>query len=159
RDRVTRVIRALGRAPGWTIAAYAVAAGAIVVVAGSALGREIFPQTDAHVFQLRVRAPAGTMFESTERLALGVLQESQAAAGPDQVDVTLGYVGVQPSAYPINTIFLWTGGSHEAVLQIALRRGTATRLDRFEDALRGRLAAKFPGARFSFEPGDMVSRI
>jgi quercetin dioxygenase-like cupin family protein len=25
------------------------------------------------------------------------------------VDITLGYVGVQPSSYPINTIFLWTG--------------------------------------------------
>ena len=35
--------------------------------------------------------------------------------------ITLGYVGVQPSSYPINTIFLWTGGSHEGVLQVALR--------------------------------------
>ena len=40
----------------------------------------------------------------------------------DDVEITLGYVGVQPSSYPINTIFLWTGGSHEGVLQVALLR-------------------------------------
>ena len=44
---------------------------------------------------------------------------------PDNVDITLGYVGVQPSSYPINTIFLWTGGSHEGVLQVALQAGRA----------------------------------
>ena len=33
------------------------------------LGREIFPASGAHQFQLRFRAPAGTKFESTERLA------------------------------------------------------------------------------------------
>ena len=27
---------------------------------------------------------------------------------------------MQPSSYPINTIFRWTGGSHEGVLQVAL---------------------------------------
>jgi hypothetical protein len=62
------------------------------------------------LFQLRFRAPAGTMFENTEHLASDVLDEITQAAGPDNVDITLGYVGVQPSSYPINTIFLWTGG-------------------------------------------------
>ena len=86
------------------------------------LGREIFPSSGTHQFQLRFRAPAGTMFENTERLATGVLADIKAAAGPENVDVTLGYVGVQPSSYPINTIFLWTGRSHEGVIQRPRRR-------------------------------------
>src|SRR5439155_7528728 len=94
---------------------------AIIAAVGLTLGREIFPSGGAHQFQLRFRAPAGTKFESTERLADDVLGEIKQAAGPDNVDTTLGYVGVQPSSYPINTIFLWTGGSHEGVLQVALR--------------------------------------
>src|ERR1051325_3203957 len=99
------------------------------------------------------------MFEATESLTLAVLDEIKAAAGPDNVDITLGYVGVQPSSYPINTIFLWTGGSHEAVLQVALKPDAPLRLADFEETLRGRLGKKFPDARFSFEPGDIVSRI
>jgi multidrug efflux pump subunit AcrB len=75
------------------------------------------------------------------------------------VAITLGYVGVQPTSYPINTIFLWTGGSHEGVLQVALRTDAPLRLEAFEETLRGRLHHRFPEAQFSFEPGDIVSRI
>jgi multidrug efflux pump subunit AcrB len=66
---------------------------------------------------------------------------------------------VQPSSYPINTIFLWTGGSHEGVLQVALRKSAALDLEPFEEQLRQRLAKRFPAAQFSFEPGDIVGRI
>ena len=45
---------------------------------------------------------------------------------------------MQPSSYPINTIFLWTGGSHEGVLQVALRPERGIRSNRFEERLRGR---------------------
>src|SRR3954454_9146066 len=94
---------------------------AIVVAVGLSLGREIFPASGGHQFQLRFRAPAGTMFENTERLAIDVLDEINRAAGPGNVDVTLVYVGVQRSSYPINTICLWTGGSHEGVMQVGLK--------------------------------------
>jgi multidrug efflux pump subunit AcrB len=66
---------------------------------------------------------------------------------------------VQPSSYPINTIFLWTGGSHEGVLQVALRSAARIRLAELEEDLRSRFAKRFPDARFSFEPGDIVTRI
>src|SRR5690349_16218115 len=104
-------------------------------------------------------APAGTKFEVTERLADQVLQQIQQAAGPANVDITLGYVGVQPSSYPINTIFLWTGGSHEGVLQVALNPRAGLHLEDLEERLRQRFHDRFPQAAFSFEPGDIVGRI
>jgi len=141
------------------VAIYLIATGAIVVVVGMGLGREIFPAADARHFQLRFRAPAGTKFESTERLAVDILDEISRAAGPENVEISLGYVGVQPSSYPINTIFLWTGGSHEGVLQVALRSRSRLSLGEFQEDLRSRFREKFPHAQFSFEPGDVVSRI
>jgi multidrug efflux pump subunit AcrB len=99
------------------------------------------------------------MFENTERLASDVLDEIKQVAGPANVDITLGYVGVQPSSYPINTIFLWTGGSHEGVMQVALRPDAPIRLVDVEEQLRQRFATRFPRAQFSFESGDIVSRI
>src|SRR5690348_9263484 len=98
-------------------------------------------------------SPAGTRFDSTERRATDVLSQIQQAAGPNNVDVTLGYVGVQPSAYPINTIFLWTGGSHEGVLQVALKRDAPIQLGAFQEDLRHRFAERFADVQFSFEPG------
>ena len=159
RERLTRTLRRLAPARGLLVGVYAIVTVAITALVGLSLGREIFPAGGVNQFQLRFRAPAGTKFESTEVLARDVLDEISRAAGPNNLDVTLGYVGVQPSSYPINTIFLWTGGSHEGVLQIALRPGVKLRLDAFEEDLRRRFRDRFPNAAFSFEPGDIVSRI
>src|SRR4029079_10424140 len=159
RNRLARMLHQLAPARGVLVAAYAVVTMAIVVAVGLTLGREIFPEAGANQFQLRFRAPAGTKFEVTERLAGEVLDEIKQAAGPNNVDITLGYVGVQPSSYPINTIFLWTGGSHEGVLQVALKPGAGVQLGPFEEHLRQVFHEKFPDAQFSFEPGDIVSRI
>jgi multidrug efflux pump subunit AcrB len=159
RSRLTRVLQWLASMRGLLVAVYAVASVVIVVLVGLRLGREIFPSSGAHQFQLRFQAPAGTKFESTERIASQVLDEIKQAAGPTNVDITLGYVGVQPSSYPINTIFLWTGGSHEGVLQVALTRDAPLQLDAFQEELRHRLAKRFTGVQFSFEPGDIVGRI
>ena len=159
RERLAIVLRRLAPARGLLVTAYAIGTTAIVVAVGMTLGREIFPASGGHAFQLRFRAPAGTMFENTERLAGDVLDEIQKTAGARNVDVTLGYVGVQPSSYPINTIFLWTGGSHEGVLQVALKPNAPVTLPNLEEELRRRFAARFPDAQFSFEPGDIVSRI
>jgi multidrug efflux pump subunit AcrB len=159
RVRLGALLYRLSSARVALVAAYVLVTVGLVAAIGSTLGREIFPPSGTKQFQLRFRAPAGTKFESTERLGREVLDEIIEAAGPGNVAITLGYVGVQPSSYPINTIFLWTGGSHEGVLQVALRADMPLRLDTFEEILRERFREKFPEAQFSFEPGDIVSRI
>ena len=159
RERLVRTLHRLAPVRGWLITGYALATVAVVAVVGLSLGREIFPSAGASQFQLRFRGPSGTKFESTERLAGDVLEEIRQTAGPNNVEATLGYVGVQPSSYPINTIFLWTGGSHEGVLQIALKPDAGLSLASLEDRLRQRFHDRFPDAEFSFEPGDIVSRI
>ncbi len=159
RSRLTWLLQVLAPWRGVLVAGYAVLTLAILAAVGLQLGREIFPTGGAHMFQLRFRAPAGTKFEATERLADDVLDEIKRAAGPGNVAITLGYVGVQPSSYPINTVFLWTGGSQEGVLQVALDPRAPFRLADFEEKLRSRLTSRFRGAQFSFEPGDIVGRI
>jgi len=159
RNRLARFLHRLAPARGPLVAAYLVVTVGAVAAIGLSLGREIFPAGGVSQFQLRFRAAAGTKFESTERLATDILDEINRAAGAGNVDITLGYVGVQPSSYPINTIFLWTGGSHEGVLQVALKPDAGIRLTDFEEVLRRRFAERFPAAQFSFEPGDIVNRI
>jgi multidrug efflux pump subunit AcrB len=159
RERFLGVLHRLRPIRWPLVIVYAVVTVAAVAVIGPRLGREIFPASGAHQFQLRFRAPAGTKFESTERLAGDVLDEISKAAGAGNVEITLGYVGVQPSSYPINTIFLWTGGSHEGVLQVALKQSSPLRIEALEEDLRHRFSERFPDAQFSFEPGDIVGRI
>ena len=133
--------------------------GAIVLVVGGTLGTEIFPLVDTGQFQLHLRAPAGTRIERTEQIALQTLDAIKREVGPDNVEITLGFVGTQPPNYPINTIYLWSSGSEEAVLQVQLKRAPGIRIEDLKERLRRKLAQELPGVRFSFEPSDIVSRV
>jgi multidrug efflux pump subunit AcrB len=127
---------------------------------GPRLGTDIFPAVDTGQFQLRLRAPTGTRVERTEVLALRALEAIRAEAGPENVAITLGFVGTQPPSYPINTIYLWTSGPHEAVLLVALQPNAHIRLDDFKERLRHKLPPLFPeGTTLSFEAGDVVSQV
>jgi len=159
RDRLGRVLEKFTRRSKTVLLVYLAVTIAIIVLLGPLLGREISPTVNAGQFQLRFRAPTGTRVGATEVMALQVLDEIQKTAGSDQVAITLGYVGTQPPAYPINTIFLWTSGPQEAVLRVALRPGSRVSLGKLEEHLRQTLTAKFPGSHFSFTAGDIVSQI
>ena len=58
---------------------------------------EIF---DEGQFELRLRAPAGTRIEATEQIANRTLQIIGQEVGKDNVEISVGYVGVQSAAYP-----------------------------------------------------------
>jgi multidrug efflux pump subunit AcrB len=130
----------------------------LLVVLTPRLGTEIFPKVDVGQFQLRLRAPTGTTIEKTEKIALEALALIQQESG-NQIDVSVGFVGVQPPSYPINTIYLWTSGPEEAVLQIGLKRGSGLHIERFKERLRHLFSEKLPDVRVSFEPSDIVSRV
>jgi multidrug efflux pump subunit AcrB len=123
------------------------------------LGTDMFPAVDTGQFQLRLRAPTGTRVERTEDLALKALGAIDAEAGTGNVATTLAFVGTVPSTYPINSIYLWSSGSHEALLTVALKRAAGIRVASFQERLRHRLAEELPEATISFEAADVVSQI
>jgi len=144
----------------WVVAGvYLVSAAAVVWLAGRRLGTEIFPKVDAGQIQLRLRGPTGTQIDGTEAIALQALDLIKQEAGPENVQITLGFLGVHGSPYPINFIYLWNGGPEEGVLQVQLKPGTAVRIEPLKERLRKVFAQKMPGVSFSFEPSDIVSRV
>ena len=135
-------------------------AGDAGILLGPRVGKELFPNVTGHQFRLRFDAPTGTRAEETARLVTSVLDEIQTAAGPGNVDISLGYVGTQGASYPINTVFLWTSGPHEAVMNVALRpEARASTWRRWKKSFAESCRRKFPDCSFSFEPGDIVSQI
>jgi multidrug efflux pump subunit AcrB len=159
RDRWEGVLQRLGSRSGLVISIYGVLVAAILFLLGPRLGRELFPTVGATQFRLRFDAPTGTRAENTEQLVTGVLDDIRKTAGPENVAITLGYVGTQGASYPINSVFLWTSGPHEAVINVALRPDAHIDIAAFEEKLRQTLPEKYPGSTFSFEPGDLVSQI
>ena len=106
-----------------------------------------------------MRAPTGTRIEETEKLALRVLETIQEKAGADKIEISVGYVGLIPSSYPINAIYQWTGGPEELVLRVALKEGSTVVVEALKERLRRVFAITMPEARFSFEPADIVAEV
>jgi multidrug efflux pump subunit AcrB len=160
RDRYAALAGRLVRLRWAVVLVYLLVAGGVIVLVGRTLGREIFPIIEAGQFQLRLRAPAGTRLEATEDLARRALDViGREAGGADNVAISVGWVGVQNSAYPINTIFLWSSSANEAILQVQLKPDARVRVADLTERLRDALPKELPGVRVSFEPSDIVSRV
>ena len=160
RDRYGRLVRSIVAARVHVIAAYLCVAALVLVLLAPRLGTEIFPQVDAGQLQLRVRAHAGARIETTEKVVLKALDLiGQEAGGADKIGVSIGLVGVHAPSYPINLIYLWNAGSHEAVLQVQFKPDAGVHVEALKERLRGRFAKELPDATFSFEPSDIVGRV
>lgn len=122
------------------------------------IGTEIFPDVNAPLLRIRLRAPTGTRIEETERIALKAIDVIHRELGSNNIDVTSDYVGVVPSSYPVNLIHLFTSGPHEAIIQVALK-SDSPRGEIVREKLRARLRAELPDSSVSFEAADIVSQV
>ena len=141
------------------VPSYIALCGIFLVNFGPKLGLEIFPKVDVGEFRLRLRAEDGTHIERTERIALDVLDLVKKKVGPQNVELTLGYVGSIPSSFPINAVYQFSRGPEEAILRVALKPHSGISTELMKEELREELAAKMPKVRFSFEPADIVSEV
>jgi multidrug efflux pump subunit AcrB len=158
-ERFAAVARSVVNRRALAVAVYLIAAVGLTALLATRLGTDIFPKVDAGQLQVRLRAPAGTQITNTEFTALKTLDVITKAVGAENVAITLGFVGVHASAYPINLIYLWNGGPEEAVLQVQLKPGAPVRIDDVKERLRQTFSAEMPDVAFSFEPSDIVSRV
>lgn len=157
--RYSEVVRRIVSMSWVTVGVYAALCALVLLLIPSRLGTQLFPAGQTGQFQVRVRAPAGTRLDRTEQIVRGVDKVIRETAGPNAVRITLGTVGSPPWEYPINLIFLWNSGPQDAVLLVALDPGYHESLPLLEEKLRSRLARSFPGVRFSFEAGDIISQV
>jgi multidrug efflux pump subunit AcrB len=153
------LLRKLQTARGWLIPGYFAAAVLITLLAGRSLGTEIFPQSNSGQMQLRLRAAAGTDIDGTETVAQRTLDIIKRTVGPENVQISLGLLGVHGANFPINFVHLWNGGPEEGLLQVHFKPGTPWRMEALKERLRREFAAEVPNVSFSFEPADIVSQV
>ena len=81
------------------------------------------------------------------------------ALGPKNVDITTSFIGVTPPNYPINAIYLFTSGQHEAELGISLKGAAPPITDAVREQLRRDLKQELPDVAASFEAADIISQV
>jgi multidrug efflux pump subunit AcrB len=154
RARYSGVSDWISRRRALVVVAY-LAGCALLLLSARGMGTQLFPAAAGGQFQMRIRAPDGTRIERTEAIAREVDAAIRAEA---PVEITLANVGNPPWTYPVNGIYVWNSGPHEALVLVALK-DKKTDVGKLQERLRERLSQRFPGTRFSFEAGDIVSQV
>ncbi|MEX2233319.1 MAG: efflux RND transporter permease subunit [Cyclobacteriaceae bacterium] len=148
----------LTKRSGLAISSYFVISFALLIGLYFLIGTEIFPKVDAGQAQVRMRLPDGTRLERTEEATQKLLSLADSVS-QGNIEITSAFVGMQPSSYPINTVYLWTSGPHEAVIKINLKKGSGIGIEEFKEKFRAAVQKKLPQASLSFEPGDLVDQV
>ena len=164
-----------------TVPLYLAACGAVLWLLGLQIGTELFPQIDSGQFVLRFRPPPGSNFDLTRQLAVKCLEEIEKEAKPENIEITMGYVGQVAPNFGIDNMLLFMRGPDDGQLRVALSETSGIKLAEFRERLRkifpervipwlakrleqGGLSkseaerqAKL--STFGFEPGDIVTSV
>ena len=140
------------------VGGYLGVAALLVVLLAPHLGTEIFPQVDTGQIRYRVKVPSGTRVEVTEQLMHRTLDVIGSIVGKDNVAGSLGFVGTQPSTYAINSIYLWTGGQDQGVMQVQLKEGAHYPVRDLQEKMRQELSKQYPQVQLAFQPADLVGQ-
>lgn len=153
-------IRKANNHKGKVLGAYAIIVVAIVLLAIRAIGTDILPAGNSGDVQVRITAPQGTRLEKTEIYLKNVTSLIRKSLPDGSINITSAFAGLQPSALAINPIFLFTSGSHEAVLQISINQDIYEKpIDEFKEQIRQKVKQEFPELQLTFEPMEMVEKI
>jgi multidrug efflux pump subunit AcrB len=127
---------------------------AVVLIFGSQLRREFFPEVDAGAFEIYVRATTGTRIEETERRIIEV-EKTVKDSIKDDLEIVISELGVVAdwsAAYTPNS------GPMDAVVKIQLKPERRKSAQQYVDLLRGIFATDqaFADLEFAFDAGGMI---
>jgi CzcA family heavy metal efflux pump len=125
----------------------------------SFLGQDFFPQVDAGLLRLHVRARPGLRVEETARLCDEIENTLRHEIPTGQLQTVLDNIGLPNSG--INQSYSSNGtiGTSDAEILIALDPEHHTPTAGLMRHLREVLPQRFPGVEFFFQPADIVTQI
>jgi CzcA family heavy metal efflux pump len=123
------------------------------------LGRDFFPQVDAGLIRLHVRARPGLRVEETARLCDDVERVLRSEIPKEELETVLDNVGVPYSGLNLSYSSSGVIGTGDAEILIALNPEHHHATAQYVRRLRRELPSRFPGVEFFFQPADIVSQI
>lgn len=129
-----------------------------VVGLSTIVGRDFFPKIDAGVLRLHVVAPPGTRLEETEVLFGEVENAIRELIPPNELEGVLDFMGPS-SGYNLAITDSVNVSTADGEILIQLTKDRTKRVTDYEAMLREQLRARFPQARFFFQPADIVTQI
>jgi multidrug efflux pump subunit AcrB len=183
-----RLLKGYGRTVNWfvrlrwlVVPAYLAGSALILAALGLHVGTELFPQVDSGQFVLRFRPPPGSNFELTRQMAVKCLEEIEREAKPENIEISMGFVGQVAPNFGIDNMVLFMRGPDDGQLRVAFKETSGIKLAEFRERLRKALPERIIPwlakrleqgglsqdearrqsklASFGFQPGDIVTSV
>ena len=121
------------------------------------VGTDFFPDVDAGLMKLHLRAPSGTRIEETEKLVEQVEARIRQLIPQKELETLNDMIGV-PTFYNLAFVQTENIGGMDAEILVSLKSGHAP-TSKYRKKLREVLPAEFPGSRFYFQSADIVTQV
>jgi len=143
------------------ISVYLIAAVGTIVFCFLLIGKDILPKLNhSRQFQVRLIGKEGLRIERTEDAVLKTIKVISGIVGSENVDITSAFVGMTPSSYGTNALYIFNSGPQEAILQVNLSDDfEVTSLDELKDEIRKKAGMALPGIALSFEPIELTDKM
>jgi multidrug efflux pump subunit AcrB len=144
-----------------SIIVYLVASFGLIAGSFLLIGKDLMPKVEhSRQFQLRLVGPEGLRIERTEEAVIETIGLIQGIVGKGNVDITSAFVGMTPSSYGTNALYIFNSGPQEAILQVNLAEDfKVSSLDELKDEIRKGVKTKLPEIKISFEPIELTDKI
>jgi multidrug efflux pump subunit AcrB len=137
----------------------AVSVVALAGVLSMFVGSDFFPQVDAGLIQLHVRAPARTRIETTEKIFQAVEDNIRQRIPARDISLILDNFGLPERTYNLAFTDGTTIGVNDGTIQIQLAADRTESTAAITRQLRDELSSAFPSVLFYFQPADLVTQI
>jgi multidrug efflux pump subunit AcrB len=138
------------------LVAGSVVAGAVVI--SLFVGSDFFPQVDAGLIELHVRAPARTRIERTEQIFHEIEANIRQQIPRSELGLVLDNIGLPARVFNLAFTDGTTIGVNDGQIMLQLNEGHAPTAD-YLRKLRRELPVAFPDVEFYFQPADMATQV
>ncbi len=122
------------------------------------IGKDLLPKSNVGQLQLRVREPDGTRLEVTEEATKNILDIIDSTVHGN-IAISSAHVGLIPSNFGTSNLYVFSSGTHEAVIQVNIDENYKVKMDDLKEELRKKIAEKYPAIKISFEPIELTEKI
>ncbi len=136
----------------------------VAILIGSSLflepvvGEDFFPNVDAGMMKIHLRAPSGTRIEESERIVDGIERGIKRVIPATELDSVSDNIGLPAFAYVLAYYQTDSVGPQDADVLISLKpdhHPTAA----YRDRIRRMVHEQFPGVQVYFQAADIVSQV
>jgi len=124
-----------------------------------AIGEDFFPTVDAGVFQLHIRAPAGTRLEQSELVFGAVERAIKRVIPPSEIQLMRDNIGLAGGGVALAIGDLSIIGPSDGQILVTLTDNRTRTTPEDQQIVLDTLQREFPEEQFWYQPADIVTQV